>query len=175
MSPSRACASAAAPVSAVSSRGQARPIRSPPPTAYRGGSQRRPTASRSSRASTYAGSGLTASRYGCGQHRRQDLVRPGEGKIFTGKIRRQDLDHRLVLDPDLHDVEGAAVAPEAFPAGALGNLFNRLCVGRDAEREVGCPIGSTGFPALDKAPADRAVRLQLGPRRIDFDARSVLV
>ena len=53
------------------------------------------------------------------RHRRQDLFGPREGEIFGRVIRRQDLDHRLVLDPHLNDMKWATIAVEAVPSSTL--------------------------------------------------------
>src|SRR5689334_24990245 len=69
-------------------------------------------------------------------HGGQHLVGPREGEIFGGISGRQDLDHRLVLDPHLDDVKRPAIAVEAFPARSLGDVDYLLAVGRDAQRKM---------------------------------------
>src|SRR5438128_10886540 len=83
--------------------------------------------------------------------------------------------HRLVLDPDLDHVEGAAVAAEALPALTGRDRFDGVRLGGDAEREVGRAVAAFGCRLLDKTPAVAAARSQFRPRRIDLDTRPVLV
>src|SRR5437764_13740674 len=109
-----------------------------------------------------------------GSHCLEHLIRPGEGKIFRRVIRRQDLDHRLVLDPDLDHVEGYAVAVEAPPAGPFRDLLDLLRIGRDAEREMGRAVAPATL-VLDEGTADLAVRLEFGAGGIDLDSRPVIV
>ncbi len=108
-------------------------------------------------------------------HRRHDRVRAGEGEIFGGVFGRQDLDHRMVLDPHLDDVERAAAAVMALPALAVRDRLDRGGVGGDAEREMdraeaGCRLRMPG-----KAGADGAARLERETGRMDLDAGAVLV
>src|SRR6185312_8700904 len=56
------------------------------------------------RASAAGGRAGRAGHTGC------DRVGAGPGQVFGGEVRRQDLDHRIVLDPDLDHVERPAVA-----------------------------------------------------------------
>src|SRR6266567_3553915 len=107
-------------------------------------------------------------------HRRENLVGPSEGEVFRRVIGRQDLDHRLVLDPDFDDVERAAVADKAFPTGAGSDLLDLLPIGRDAEGEMGRAVAACPR-LLDEGAADLAVRLELGAGRINLDARTVVV
>ena len=109
------------------------------------------------------------------RHRRGDLVGAGEGEVFDREFGRQDLDHRLVLDPDFDHVEGAAVAAEALPALTARDRFDRLRFGGNAEREMGWPVTTLSSCPLHKPPAVAAARLKLRSRRIDLDTRSVLV
>src|SRR5437660_12831127 len=82
-------------------------------------------------------------------HGRQHLVGAREGEIFGRVIRRQDLDHRLVLDPDLDDVKRPTVAIEALPAGSLRDLLDLFGLGADAQREMRRAVAAV-FRALDE-------------------------
>src|SRR5712691_11774570 len=107
-------------------------------------------------------------------HRDENLVGPGEGEVFRRVIRWQDLDPRLVLDPNLDDVKRAAVADKAFPAGAGSYLRDLLRLGRNAEGKMGRPVAALSR-LLDEGAADLAIRLELGAGRINLDARPVIV
>ena len=99
-----------------------------------------------------------------GRHRGHDLIGAGEGEIFGRVIGRQDLDHRLVLDPNLDDMKRAAVADKAFPAGTGRDLLDLLRIGRNAEGKMGRPV--TAFTRLlDEVAADLAVRLEFRASR----------
>src|SRR5580704_8580574 len=102
-------------------------------------------------------------------------VRAGPGQVFRREVRRQDLDHRIVLDPDLDHVERSAITGHTIPAGALCDLLHSGRVGRDAEREVrgteAAPL--PGLP--DKAAAFLAGRLQFGAGRINLNPGAVIV
>src|ERR1700757_211949 len=108
-------------------------------------------------------------------HRPLYLVGSSEGEVFRSEFRRQDFHHRFVLDPDLHHVEGTAVAAEALPALTLCDLFDSVRLSGDAEREMRRTVGPLGCRLLDKTAAAVAGWPKLGPGRIDLDTRSVFV
>src|SRR4051812_17464665 len=89
-----------------------------------------PMRRRRSEFSVAAGSGLRR------DHPREDLVRAGKGEIFGGEIRRKDLDHRLVFDPDLDHMKRSAVADKTLPPGLAGDRLDTSAIGRDAERKM---------------------------------------
>src|SRR6516162_515073 len=102
-----------------------------------------------------------------------DVGRLGPGEIFGRVFGRQDLDHLLVLNPDLDHMERAAVAVKAVPTFAVRDLLDSVPIGRDAQREMG--RGKLARLCSDKAAADLATGAQFGAGRIDLDARAVLV
>src|SRR5665213_965407 len=78
-----------------------------------------------------------AGRRGLGRPKRGDeLVGTGEVEVFAGELRRQDFDHRLVLKPDLDNMERPTVADKAFPALAARYLLDRVAIGRDTVEEI---------------------------------------
>ena len=77
-----------------------------------------------------------------GAHRRRghsggEIGGLGPGEILGRVFGRQHLDHLLVFDPHLDHVEVAAVAVKAVPAFPLGDGFDCIGAGGDAEREMG--------------------------------------
>src|SRR5271169_3191490 len=108
------------------------------------------------------------------RHRRRDPVGTGPGEIFGRVFGRQDLDHRLVLDPYFDHMERAAVAAVALPAFTARNRLDGVSFRGDAEREMGRAVAAP-FRLFRKARAVAAARLKLSPRRIDLDARPMLV
>src|SRR5215470_19298854 len=117
------------------------------------------------------GDALAASR--SRRHPRCEIGGFGPGEIFSRVFGRQHLDHLLVLDPHLDHVKRTAVAVEAVPTFARGDSFYFVCVGRDAQREMG--RGKLARLFSDKTAADLTTRTQFGPRWIDLDARPVVV
>jgi hypothetical protein len=107
------------------------------------------------------------------RHCRRDLVGAGKRQIFAREFGWQDLDHRLVLDPDLDHMERAAVAAKALPAFARRNGLDLVRVAGDAEREMGRAVAARLLP--HKTRTIGAAWLQLGSGGIDLDPRSVLV
>src|ERR1051325_4070395 len=107
-------------------------------------------------------------------HGGQHLVGPREGEIFGRVGRRQDLDHRLVLDPHLDNVKRPAIAVEGLPAGSLRDLLDLFAIGRNAQRKMRRPVAAV-FRVLDKAAAGRAVRLKFSAGGINLDARAVVI
>ena len=95
------------------------------------------------------------------------LVGARKGQVFGGEFGRQDLDHRLVLEPDLDHVEPPAVAAEALPALTARDRFHGLGIGGDAKREMRRAVAARFL--LYKARTLAAARPKLGSRRIDFD------
>src|SRR5262249_22446333 len=80
-----------------------------------------------------ASAGVPGGRAWCTSHTGCDRVGAGPSEVFGREVRRQDLDHRIVLDPDLDHVERPAIAGHTMPAGTLGDLFHFARVGRDAD------------------------------------------
>src|SRR5690242_20429797 len=130
--------------------------------------QEMPVRRRQSERSVTAGGGLRRFRS------REDLVRAGEGEVFGGEIRREDFDHRLVLDPDLDHVKRAAVTDKTLPSGLTGDRLDTGAIGRNAEREMRRAVAAM-LRLLDEGAADLAVRRKLGAGRIDLDTGTVLV
>src|SRR5262249_35289499 len=104
---------------------------------------------------------------------RRDLVGTREGEVFGREFGRQDLDHRLVLEPDFDDMERPAIAAEAVPALAPRDRFDLVGGGGDAERKMRRAVAAR--PLLHKAAAVAAARVKLGSRRVDLYTRPVLV
>src|SRR5215472_5697738 len=118
---------------------------------------------------------LTGSRNRRRRHRSLDLIGAGECVVFASKFRRQDLDHRLVLEPDFDHVKRPPVAAEALPAFARRDLFDGVGVGSDAEGKMGRSVTSPAVRSLLKAPAVCTAWPKLGPGGIDLDTRSMIV
>src|SRR5689334_17742469 len=117
-----------------------------------------------------ADSGLTLAgrRHGC-----LDVIGTGSVQVFSRVLGRQDLDHRLVFDPDLDHMECTSHAVEALPSRARGDCLHRGCIGLDAEREMRRSVATR--LCSDETTASCAAWLEFGSRRIDLDARPVLV
>ena len=67
----------------------------------------------------------------------------------------------------------ATVAAVALPVLALGDRFDGIGIGGDAEGEMGRAIAARRL--FDKAAADLTAGFELGARRVDLDPRAVLV
>src|SRR5215469_2471554 len=122
------------------------------------------------RALALAGGGDRRCRHCC-----LDPIGAGECEVFASEFRRQDLDHRLVFEPDFDHVKRPPVAAEALPAFARRDPLDGVGFGGDAEGKMGRSVTAPAVRSLLKASAVRTARPKLGPSRIDLDTRSVIV
>src|SRR5215472_3827933 len=118
---------------------------------------------------------LTGSRNRRCRHRCLDLIGAGECQVLASEFRRQDLDHRLVLEPDFDHVKRPPVAAETLPAFTRRDLFDGVGVGGDAEGKMGRSVTPPAVRPLLKATAVCTAWPKLGPGGIDLDTRSVIV